>query len=112
MVMPRERPRIIQARNYKSFDLNAFSKDLEKLPWAIIESFSEPNDMWHTWKTLFNSVLDNHAPVRTKRGRNLDVHWITSDLKKLCFVGTISENELQKLSLILLGVNTVPCEIE
>jgi exonuclease III len=32
-----------------------------------IESFSDPNDMWHTWKTLFNNVLDNHAPVRTKR---------------------------------------------
>jgi hypothetical protein len=28
MVMPRERPRIIQDRNYKSFYLNAFSKDL------------------------------------------------------------------------------------
>ena len=31
MVMPRERPRIIQDRNYKSFYLNAFSKDLDKL---------------------------------------------------------------------------------
>jgi hypothetical protein len=41
--------------------------------------------MWHTWKTLFDSVLDNHAPVRTKRVRNLDVLWITSDLKKIMF---------------------------
>ncbi|CAB4037091.1 Hypothetical predicted protein [Paramuricea clavata] len=56
-------------------------KDLEKLSWAIIESFSDRNDMWHTWKTLFNSVLDNHAPVRTKRVRNLDV----PDLKKMMF---------------------------
>jgi hypothetical protein len=62
--------------------LNYFSKDLQKLPWAIIESFSDPNDMWHTWKTLFNGVLD-HAPVRTKRVRNLDV----PDLKKMMFPG-------------------------
>ena len=32
---------------------------------------------------LFNSVLDNHAPVRTKHVRNLDVPWIISDLKKM-----------------------------
>ncbi len=30
MIIPRERPRIIETRNYKTFDMNAFTDDLKK----------------------------------------------------------------------------------
>ena len=85
MVTPRKRPRIIETRNCKNFNIDAFSGDLQKLPWKLIEELHDPNQIWLTWKALFNKVLDVHAPVRAKRVRNLNVPWIPPDLKAMIF---------------------------
>lgn len=74
--MPRERPRIIQDGNYKYLDLNAFTNDLQKILWELVESLNDTNDMrLQYW--LLSSGLDTCAPILTKRVRNLDVPWIT-----------------------------------
>ena len=76
MIIPRERPRIIETRNYKTFDMNAFTDDLKKIPWELLSRLHDPNEMWRMWKAFFNRILDAHAPIRTKRARNRDAPWI------------------------------------
>ena len=73
MATPRERPGIIEARNYKNFSIDAFSGGLPKLPWKLIDKLHHLNQMWLARKALFNKVLDAHAPFRGKRVRKLDV---------------------------------------
>ena len=34
---------------------------------------------------FFNAVLNAHAPIRTKRVRNRDAPWITSDIRSMMF---------------------------
>ena len=38
--------------------------------------------MWSTWKSLYNSCLDRHAPIRNKRIGKKKSPWITADLKR------------------------------
>ena len=46
MIILRERPRIIETRNYKTFDMNAFAEDLKKISWELLNRFHDPNEMW------------------------------------------------------------------
>ena len=52
MIIPRERPRIIETRNYKNFDLNAFAEDLKEIPGDLLSIFHDPNEMWRMWKAF------------------------------------------------------------
>jgi hypothetical protein len=39
--------------------------------------------MWETWKIIFLSVLDKHAPIREKRVKNIpNIPWLTNAIKK------------------------------
>ena len=48
---------------------------------AYVGEFEDPDEMWHVWKAIFNSVVDKHAPFRTKRVRASKSPWISSQLK-------------------------------
>ena len=41
---------------------------------------NNPNEMWNFWKHLLMSVIDKHAPLKTKRIRNKRSPWITIEL--------------------------------
>ena len=44
-----------------------------------------PTDMWLALKTVFLSVVDKHAPIRTKRVRSSKCPWVTPQLKKYMY---------------------------
>ena len=48
----------------------------------MTEALSNPNHMWHAWKTTFMNVVERHAPLRTKRVRNSKSPWISVELKQ------------------------------
>ena len=71
MIIPRERPRIIETRNYKTFDMNAFTDDLKKIPWELLNRLHDPNEMWRMWKAFnrsqkcfINGVLSNPGIIK------------------------------------------------
>ena len=49
--------------------------------WAYVGVFEDPDEMWHVWKAIFNSVVDKHAPFRKKRVRTSKSPWISSHLE-------------------------------
>jgi hypothetical protein len=81
----RERPRLIETRNYKDFDAEIFLYDLSNQPWNNIKQRDDPNEMLSTWNTLFLNTLNTHAPIKRKRVRNTEAPWINPEIKRLMF---------------------------
>ena len=54
--------RVIDTRNFKHFNRDAFIEDLNKVPWSLINSFTDVEDSWDSFKQLFGEVADSHAP--------------------------------------------------
>lgn len=72
----------VNYRNFKNFDVDKFRSDVNTQNWDSIKMLDNPNQMWHIWKTMFNGVVDRHAPLRKKRVRGSKSPWITADLKE------------------------------
>ena len=73
----------VSYRNFKNFDPESFRNDISSQDWETIKAFSNPNQMWHAWKNMFNNVVHRHAPMRTKRVRGFKSPWISAELKHL-----------------------------
>ena len=42
--------RVIDTRNFKGFNRDAFIEDLNKVPWSLINSFTDVEDSWDSFK--------------------------------------------------------------
>ena len=71
----------VNYRNFKNFYPIKFRHDIRLQNWSYINDFNNPNDMWDAWKTTFNSNVEKHVPLRTKRVKASISPWITSHLK-------------------------------
>ena len=72
----------VSYRKLKNFRSESFRNDIASQSWDDLLMFEDPNDMWLAWKTLFLSVVDKHAPIRTKRVRSSKCAWVTPQLKR------------------------------
>ena len=50
----------------KNFDQNRFMQDIDSQPWFLLEIYDDPNDAMEFVISIFEIVLDRHAPKRTK----------------------------------------------
>ena len=50
------------------------------IDWKRVTTHNNPNEMWDFWKHLLASVIDKHAPLRTKRVKNKRSPWISNEL--------------------------------
>lgn len=72
---------MITYRSFKNFDENAFVNDLHQIPWEVVDTFEDVNDMVQIWNSLFLEVVDKHAPVkhhRVKKYRQPD--WLSPEI--------------------------------
>ena len=76
-------PRVIDTRNFKRFNRDAFIEDLNKVLWSLINSFADVEDSWDSFKQLFGEVADSHAPRIRVRVRGQKVPWLTREVKQL-----------------------------
>ena len=54
------------------------------MPWEIIESFDDIDDLVSVWTTMLTEVLDKHAPIKRHRiKRKYQPDWLTSDILDL-----------------------------
>ena len=72
----------VNYRKFKNFNLENFRSDMFSQNWDVIRAYNNPNDMWREWKTIFNNVVEMHAPSRTRRVRFSKSPWITPALKR------------------------------
>ena len=65
--VPRFKPRYKYIRNTKTFDKPAFINDFQTIPFAVAESFDDPDDQLHIINKLVNECLERHCPlIRTR----------------------------------------------
>ena len=81
--IPLPPPRIVEARNYKHYDPALFCEDLNSIPWDILELDQTANDAWQSFKDLFLTAADEHAPLVARRVRGRSVPWLTPEIKDL-----------------------------
>ena len=74
----RSPPKIVESRSFKNYHKFAFRRDLFYTLNSInIEKELDPNKMWETWKKVFTSIADKHAPLRTRKVRSKHTPWLT-----------------------------------
>ena len=69
--------RTIRARSMKNFDNDSFINGMSAAPWNIIEMFDDVNDAWDSFKHIFISISDEHAPFKTVTMRGKSSPWVT-----------------------------------
>ena len=58
--IPRKQPKIINTRQFKHFNLEAYKQDLAKI-LQNQPQYGDPNILWEDWKRKFLLVADMHA---------------------------------------------------
>ena len=71
----------ITYRNFKHFCQEAFLNDLNTAPWSLLDVFHDVNEKLDTWNSLFMSIVDQHAPIVTRRVKNKELNeWMTPEI--------------------------------
>ena len=65
----RPKPVFITTRSFKHYNPNVFYNDVCQAPWSIIhvDTFYDVEDKLYAFNSLFNEILDQHAPLKTFR---------------------------------------------
>ena len=95
----KNKPKYLTSRQFKNFKAEKFRSELKNVPWdAILTNTNDPNELWGKWKEVFLSIANNHAPIKTRRVRNKDSPWLSSQIRKL-----IIERDVLKKQAIKTG---------
>ena len=70
----------VEVRQLKNFNEAEFLRDLLTIDWNRVTTHNNPDEVWDFWTHLLASVVDKHAPFRTKRVKNKRSPWITNEL--------------------------------
>ena len=71
-----------KVRCYKKCDPNAFLADLNNVPWHTTDVFTSVDGKLDCWKSLFNSVIDEHFPLRSVCLRSHSLKWMNDRVIK------------------------------
>ena len=80
--MPKTDPKIIESRQFKNFDREAFIDDIKEKPFHLASLLDDPNEMWEVWKSLFLEIANKHAPIRKRKVKSKSSPWISSELRQ------------------------------
>jgi len=70
----------VEIRLLKNFNEAAFLRDLRMIDWNRVTRHNNQDEVLDLWKHLLVSVIDKHAPLRTKMIKNKRSPWITNEL--------------------------------
>ena len=71
--------RHITYRNMKTFSPDKLHQDLQLVPyaWSVCDIFDDVDDRYYVWNSLFTEVVNDHAPLKTRRCKKSEVPWIS-----------------------------------
>lgn len=71
-------PKTVESRSFKIYSKIAFESDLSRvINSPPIKEESHPNRMWKNWKSVFVSVANKYAYIKTRKFRNKETTWST-----------------------------------
>ena len=74
-------PRSIKRRSFKHFSEADFVNDLWTVPWCIVDLFDDVDDKVSVFNTLFQEVLEVHAPIKSVRVKKNPAPWISKSIR-------------------------------
>ena len=84
--IPREKPKIVETRQFKNFNTGNFQQDLRQAFGSVhLYNCTDPDAAWHTWKMLFLGVADHHSPLKTRKVKSEYNPWMTNEIKSLSY---------------------------
>ena len=75
----KHQPKIITYRSTKNIDNALLNQDLITAPWHVASIFDDIDDKYDYWNGLFESIVNEHAPIKRKRVRKNDVPYMTKE---------------------------------
>ena len=80
---PKCRSQKICFRSMKNFDVDKFCDDLNYAPFVtVMNSFEDVNDKLFAFESMYTSILDEHAPMKTVRVRGNQVPFMSDEWRK------------------------------
>ena len=79
----RSKPKILENRYYKHFNIENFKRDIDLAAWQSISLVTDPVKAWDLWKSTFLNIADLHAPIKKRRVRKTCAPWLTTEIKHL-----------------------------
>ena len=64
---PKTDPKVIESRQFKNFDSDAFIEDIKETPFHLAYLLDDQNEMWEVWKSLFLETANKHAPIGKRK---------------------------------------------
>ena len=61
----RLRPTTVSVCSFRGCDWTTVRESLASVPWQVMSTFDEIEDMWHFFKSSLLCVLDEHAPLKS-----------------------------------------------
>ena len=80
----------ITYRSFAKFDEIAYLADLRGAPFSEVYNHTDPDDALNTWYSIFNNILERHAPQKKKRIKYpVKPEWLTLEYGMPCTTGII-----------------------
>ena len=79
----KEQPLVKLVKSMKNCCTQDIVSDLLGAPWNVIETFDSIDDKWNCWKSIFQSILDRHVPMKKVRVKRSSLPWITAEVLKV-----------------------------
>ena len=82
MKIPKLGNTLLTYRSFAKFDEIAYLADLSSAPFSEVYNHTDPDDALNTWYSIFNNILERHAPQKRK-GIKYPVkpEWPTSEIR-------------------------------
>ena len=77
--VPRDKPKIVERRNLKNYNINHFNSHISHLLRNSSWNHKDPTHLWIQFKNIFN--YDLHAPVKTRKVRSTYAPWLTTEIR-------------------------------
>ena len=94
--IPKPEARIITYRSYKNLDEKKFLKDLWHVPFHVSTIFDDVDDQIWIHGALLNHLVNDHAPIKTKKITNTQLPYMNGELRKAINVKAMLKRKYYK----------------
>ena len=93
---PRGPIKTIKCRSYKNYSAPNFVRDLHSASWDVINTSLTVDEAWTSFKDIFVTIADRHAPTHTRRVRSNTLPWMTDHIRALITQRNFHHKKAQK----------------
>ena len=81
--VPKIPPKKFEYRSFKNYNKSEFIKDLNQVPWSVVDGVENVDVAVFLWEKLFSEIANEHAPLKIKRAKGSKTPWVTSKLAEM-----------------------------